>query len=69
MPETRDAQTAAAQLLPVEGADAKVSRHYNNLIKRKQVEGRTEIRRINLISFSTPAEDEAAAENLIATMR
>lgn len=69
MPETRDAQTAAAQLLPVEGADAKVSRHYNNLIKRKQVEGRTEIRRINLISFSTPAEDEAAAENLLATMR
>ena len=69
MPETRDAQAAAAQLLPTDGEDGEVARHYNRLIKRKQAEGRTEIHRINLITFSTQAEDEQAAENLLATMR
>ena len=69
MPETRDAQAAAAQLLPTDGADADMARHYNGLIKRKQAEGRTEIRRINLVTFSIQAEDEQAAENLLATMR
>lgn len=69
LPETRSSQARRAQLLPTSGAEDEMAAWYNRLIERKQAEGRTEIRRVNLLTFSVAAPDAAAAENALSTMR
>lgn len=69
MPERRGSQARRDQLLPVEGSNARMAREFNALIERKQAEGRTEFRRRNLVTFSMPAEDDAAAELALSPLR
>ncbi len=69
LPEVRDSQTRAAQLLPMEGPNIEGARAFNDLIRRKQAEGRTEIRRMNLLTISTEAADAEAAEAALAIIR
>ena len=69
LPETRSSQARRSQLLPTSGAEDEMAAWYNRLIERKQAEGRTEIRRVNLLTFSVAAPDAAAAENALSTMR
>lgn len=69
LPEVRDSQTRAAQLLPIEGPNIVCAQAFNNLIRRKQTEGRTEIRRVNLLTMSTEASDAESAESTLSVIR